>query len=439
MSNIQPWRSNSEIIIQDESNISEVVDYAKQLKPADKKQLITAFNSGNYQMLSSYVWTKTISALKSYLTKMGAAFVGEMLDRPDINESTNLQNAITESETITLAENMGIIGSKVAFRLRHAMDLLTYFNNPDAEDIEESDFTKVDAVQILISCIKGVLGQDNIELRIDFKQFRNSLEESVLTSESPNIVKLIQGPLFFKRATIKILLSIIKSRSGAQLENALANSNLIIPNIWSDLRQPEKWQIGRCYAELFTEGKSTAVNGLKQTLLKVRGFDFVPEDLRSTSFIKAANEIIQAHEGINNYYYEPAPTKTLRDMGSIIPMPAFPICMSAVLTIRMGNLYGYSWDAQGPADAILSTLGADKWIYYFEECLPNDSRVIYKLTQGKPRERWVDLIRNNEEIEDIIESLQNPTIKYLLIASQKGNHTRIETLAQKLNDEASIS
>ncbi len=435
MSELKLWNSNADVAIQDTKDVEAIARVAKQLKPVDQRQLVTAFNAGNYQMLSTYVWSKTIAALKSQLTKMGSAFIGEMLDRPDINDQTNLQQAIPDFEAIQLAENLGLINAKSAFRLKHAMDLLAYFNNPDLEELDDNDFSKIDAMQVLLACVQGVLGQDKIELRIDFKKFRDSLEDGLLTHESQNVATLMESPFFFKRATIRILLSIIKSKSGAQLENALANALLIVPSIWSDLKQPERWQIGRCYAELFNEGKSTAVSGLKKVLLKVKGFDFVPEDLRSTSFIKAANEVIKAHEGTNNYYFEPAPTKVLKDMGSTIPTPAFPICMSAVLSIKLGNLWGYSWDAQYSADGILENVKKDRWIYYFEECLPTDSRILYKLTQDKPRNRWIELIKQTEEMSEVAEALKNPSIKNLALASLSGSSVRIQKFVQAVQSE----
>lgn len=436
MSEIQLWKSNKEIVVGDTENIDSVVSYARQLKSTDQRQLISAYNSGNFQMLSTYVWSKTITTLKSQLAKMGGAFVGEMLDRPDINDLSNLQQAITDFEAIQLSENLGLISSKSAFRLKQSMDLLTYFNNPDIEELEDSDFTKLDAIQVVIACIQGVLGHDKIELRIDFKEFRASLEDQILSSSSPNIIKLIQSPSFFKGATVRILLSIIKSKSGAQLDNCLSNASLILPAIWMDIRQPDKWQIGRCYAELFSEGKSTAVNGLKQILLKVKGFDFVPEDLRSTSFMKAATEIIKAHEGVNNFYYEPQPTRMLKDMGSTIPMPAFPVCMSAVLSVKLGNPYGVSWEAQSPANTILGRLKKEKWVYYFDECLPNDDRILHKLSQSNPIARWIELFRSNQELEEIIAMVKNNNIKHLIKATQKGLSARIATLSKQIIDES---
>ena len=144
----------------------------------------------------------------------------------------------------------------------------------------------------------------------------------------------------------------------------MANANLIIPKIWPNLKHPEKWQFGRAYSELFTDGQTKASSGLKKVLLKVKGFDFVPEDLRSTSFIKVANELLVAHEGMNNFYNEPAVIRTLNNMGSVIPIPAFPICMTATLCVRMGNTYGVSNAAQGYATEVLKRTTYDRWMYF---------------------------------------------------------------------------
>jgi hypothetical protein len=179
-----------------------------------------------------------------------------------------------------------------------------------------------------------------------------------------------------------MLRSLVKSAVSAQLENALANTNLIVPKLWPSLLQPERHQIGRAYSELIANGQATAAAGIRKVLLKVRGFDFVPEDLRSTSFVKAGHAVLAAHEEINNFYNEPGPTRTLEQMGSSIPIPAFPICMSAVLSVRLGNHWGHCW---GAAEAILKRFTRDRWIYYLNQCLPTDDRILSSCwTAGLP-------------------------------------------------------
>lgn len=436
---IKLWSSNSEVVLAKTADVTQVIPLAKQLKSVDQKQILTAYKSGNYKMLSTYVWAKTITTIKSQLMKMGPAFIGEMLDRPDITEYSNLQHYITEFESLQLAEDLGLVSNKSAFRLKQAMDLISYFNNPDLDDEEDDDFSQSDAETVLRTCIQSVLGQERLEFRIDFKQFRKALEEKVFNEDDEEIRKLIRSPYFFKRATVRIILSIIKSSVSAQLENILANANLIIPLTWDDLKQPEKWQIGRLYAELFTDGKSKAVSGLKKLLLKVKGFDFVPEDLRSTAYFKAANEILIAHEGMNNFYNEPSPVFALSNMGSTIPIPAFPICMTAILSVKIGNYYGVSNDAQKPAQKILKTISTDRWLYYFSQCLSVDQRILYKLSQTNTLNRWFAIVKEINEIDFIISNVQNSDIKSLLRYSLSSNTTKVKQIVERINSKNGYS
>ena len=48
-----------------------------------------------------------------------------------------------------------------------------------------------------------------------------------------------------------------------------------------------------------------------------------------------------------------------------MPIPAFPICMSAVLSVRLGNYYSISFDAQPAATAMLKRVLrlSSGWLY----------------------------------------------------------------------------
>jgi hypothetical protein len=394
-------------------HISELVNFGMQLSAKDQKQIIKTFDDGSYEMVSTYIWTKSINALKNQLGKMGISFIAEMLDRPDINEHTDLQQAISEFEAIRLAEELGIISGTSAFRLKKAMETVTHFNNPELEDQPENELTEEETKSIIRSCIQGVLGYNKIDSILDFKNFRDELEETTLNELNPYLLKLVESPYFFHRTTLRILLSLVKSTSGAQLENSLSNSNLIIPMIWDNLKHPEKYQVGRSYSELFSDGKTKASSGLRQVLLKVKGFDFVPEDMRSSAFIKVANEVLIAHEGLNNFYNEPAPIKTLAKMGSILPTPAFPICMTAILSVRLGNWYGVSNDAQESANILLKNVSFDRWIYFFNECIQTNERILYKLNINNPSIRWMNLF-SPEFIVKILPEIKDKNVINLL-------------------------
>lgn len=419
------------------NDASAIVPYANshQLTGRDRSQIVSAFESHHFEMVSSFVWTKALSSLKAQLAKLGAAFISEMLDRPDINQSSSIDQVLTDYEALRLAQELGVITGTGALRLRQALERLTHFGQLSPDEADDTPMTADEAIGLLRACIENILGQERIEAALDFKKFRDGLERKLYDAEEYEIQTLLSSPYFFQRASIRILLALIKTTKSAQLENALANANTIVPLLWERLAGPEKHQLGRAYAELASEGKATATAGLKKVLLKVRGFDYVPEDLRSTSFIKAANAILTAHEEMNNFYNEPAPTKYLDDMGSVIPIPAFPICMSAVLCVRLGNRYGISYDAQRHANAILKRVSKERWAYFLTDCLKTDDRVLYKLMEDSPRNRWVELVREFSLGTMAARDVANKTVRLLVAEADAGRQNLVRNLAGKLIEQ----
>ncbi|MCF2875933.1 MULTISPECIES: hypothetical protein [unclassified Tenacibaculum] len=419
-------------------DISELVNYGLQLSAKDQGQIVKGFESGSYEMVSTYVSTKAISSLKNQLSKMGVSFIAELLDRPDIDEYTNIQDAISSYEAVRLAEELAMISGTAAFRLKNAIETVSHFNHPELDDTPENELTEDETKTIIRSCIEGSLRYDKIQIPIDFKNFRDELENITLTNESPHVIKLVQSPYFFHRTTLRIILSIVKSAVGAQLENSLANANLIVPQIWKNLKNPEKYQVGRSYSELFADGKTKAASGLKKVLLKVKGFDFVPEDLRSTSFIKIANELIRAHEGMNNFYNEPLPMNTLYKMGSVIPIPAFHTCITAVLCVKLGNSYGVSNSAQDSANKMITSVTNDRWLYFFNECLQTNERILYKLLSHKTLKRWYDLFQP-DFIDRILPEITEKDIVNLMKFTRDNKSEKIKKIVGQMINKIGYS
>jgi hypothetical protein len=415
-----------------ETDVCNILSYSRQLNRRDIAQLLSSFNSSNYEMTSTYIWQKAITLLKNQLGKLGILFIAEMLDRPDMSEFSSLEQKLSDYDAITLAEELGFISGTGALRLRHSYEKLHHFGGLEDEEAEEFQMSVDECVGIIRACVENVVGQQRIEAALDFQQFRNDLEDESFEETSPEIQRLTQSPYFFKRTSIRVLMSLIKTTTGAQLENVLANANLIIPMLWKSLKKPERWQIGRAYSEVFMDGKSKAASGLKKVLLKVKGFDYVPEDLRSNSYIRVANEILMAHDGMRNFYNEPAPTKLLSEMGSIIPIPALAICMTAVLSVRLGNSYGNSWDAQGYAVSILRKISPDRWVYYLNDCFPTDERVLYKLCNTLPAERWCALVKEFDLISIAKGNVGDKDVIRLLEESEKDKHDNVGSMAMKL-------
>ena len=176
-----------------------------------------------------------------------------------------------------------------------------------------------------------------------------------------------------------------------------------MPLIWDNLADKDRWNVGETYRDVVAEGNSKSSNGMKKALLKVKGFDFVPETLRSTTFKRAAKAVIDTHFAFNNFYNEPSVVSSLANLGSIIPTPALQECMDAYLLVYLGNYYGISDRGASLAEKELKSIASDRWHYFFDRIISKDETLLSNLWVERQINRFADLleITGNNNFNDI--------------------------------------
>ncbi|UAY52737.1 hypothetical protein [Ferruginibacter albus] len=371
---------------------TDVVPYAHYLTAKQKSQIISAFQIDAYDMAAEYAWKKAMVKLKETIATLGMKFIGEMLERNDIDESSPIENVLTDHTTIQLAEQLGVIGSTASLKLKHANELITHFFSKDADT--EIDYT--DAFIIVKSSIQYILGEQDISIAIEFSRFRERILSETLKITDPQVNQLINSSLFYLRTVNTILLSSIKNDKGAKLEHALGNLNMLIEEIWPNIGDNDKWNIGTAYRDVTASGNFIAASGLKNALLKVNGFDYVPENLRSVTFKSTAKELLETHFAFNNFYNEPAVIRKLANLGTTIPAPALIECFQAYLAVYLGNGYGVSTVAAKVAEEQLSKIIKERWQYYFSKVIQNDEIILQKINSIRQIDRFKNLLESND-------------------------------------------
>lgn len=400
---------------------TEIVQYGSAtLTNRDARSIVAGFNAEGYEMVATFVWTKASTTLKKQVATLGMEFVGEMLGRPDLTEDSDPTSAIADHEAIALAEDLGMITSTQGLRLKNSLTLVNHFASLDRDRGPDDEMQREEAILLLKTCISSILGKPQFEAAIRFADFRRKLGERAFQKEDGEVRAVLDSPYFFIKTTLSVLLSSIKQTAGGILENSVSNTQLFIPLFWQRLREQEKWQIGQAYAEISAEGKRLASSGLKNALLAIKGFDFVPENLRSSTYTEHAARVLSSHFAPNNFYNEREPIESLSKLGSTIPMPAFAKCMEAILAVKLGNRWGYTWTAEPFADGMLKNLTPAKWNYYVNECLPRDRVVLDKISSDeKPAQRWREVVRGfipsevegkNSAITDLLRVSRNPRV-----------------------------
>ncbi|HEY7426631.1 MAG TPA: hypothetical protein VH682_20515 [Gemmataceae bacterium] len=388
---IVPWTPMEPMALAPTAEPPEIVQRALLLTERDQKAIVQAFQSGAFEMASTFVWSRAIAALKKQLAHLGMEFIGEMLGRTDLDESSNPMTDIRDDEAIELAEQLGMVTTTEALRLRTGQTLVNHFLDPAVSQGE--NMLSSEATTIIRSCVLNFLAEPVTSSQQPFLKLREKLERETLDSDSNEAKALEAAPYFYVRTTLTVLLTQLKNAAGAKLEHAAGNINSLLPCMWPKLRDKDKWQTGETYATVQAAGRQVASAGLRAALMKVRGFDFVPESLRSDSFRAAARAVLSAHFAYDNFYNEPKPMATLAKLGTSIPGPALADCFTAVLCVRLGNPWGYSRAAQASAGQFLKLIRPSQWEGYFNRLLPSDRRILEKIGYDeKPLVRWQELI-----------------------------------------------
>lgn len=413
------WEPNAGVLIPKSADVIETLRNNVQLKEMELKGIYNNYQNESYEFAAEPLWNRTMSLLRKRVLALGEEFVSEMVGIDKLEYVRNLP----EFEVINLAMELGFINKTGKMRLMHSYETITHYFDREVKD----EMTKSEVESIIRACIQYVLGIDESEIVFEYNDFRTSLKLEKLDGNTTKLEMLKNSPYFYKRTTIRTFVNLISTTEGAEFENVISNFDTVLSAVWDELSSDDKYFVGTTYNKYVGKGKKEYIIPIQNALKKVGGFDYVPESLRSLSFVSVAKKVKGVHYGMNNFYNEPSVVIELGRMGSKIPRPAIKEVISATFMVLMGNAYGRSFDAVEPAKNILKKLAESDWVYYIEQCLPYDEEVLSKMYAGDARTGyWCEII---EEFEIDKYDFSNTKVKEFIKYSVKGDRRNVKAVA----------
>lgn len=379
------WTASKGIELPKKAEISLVLNYNVQLKSNDIVVIQHLYNMEQFAFASDAIWERAIVILRNRVLELGVEFVGEMVGLDNLSYVKELP----AFEVINLAAELGFINDTGKMRLSQANELVQHYKSTNVE--EEMPQNEGDTV--IRACIQYILGYDSAKINIEYGDFRNSLKYELFEKNSSKLEMLESSPYFYKKTTIRTTINLLANTEGAEYETVSSNFAAIVECVWDSLSSDDRYFIGMTYSKYANKGDSHRILTFKTALERVHGFDYVPENLRSLSFIQAAKNIKKVHYEMNNYYNEPEAVNSLERLGNQIPKPAIKESVGACLMVLLGNAYGRSYGGIDPAYRVLDKLDKSAWTYYINDCLVYDEDVLYKISAGGERTaNWHEVV-----------------------------------------------
>lgn len=419
------WSAANGIMLPKRADVAAILSYNAQLREKEVNGIYRNYMAEDFEVASEVIWERAIRILRQRVLALGLEFVSEMVGLDDLAYVRELP----PFEVINLASELGFINNTGKMRLSQANEIVQHYRERDVE--EEMPQNESDSV--IRACIQYVLGYESADISIEFGDFRNSLKYELFEKQADKMLLLTGSPYFYKRTTVRTLINLIASTEGAEYEIVSSNFATIIEAVWDSLASDDKYFVGTTYSKYVNRGEAKYIYTFKKALEKVHGYDYVPENLRSISFIQAAKNIKKVHYEFNNFYNEPEAVRMLERLGHQIPKPALKESLSACIMVVLGNAYGTSEAALQPTYEILDKLDKDTWKYYITECLPFDDDVLFKIAAGDRRtNKWCELVKRYALDQFVI---ADKKLQSMMIAAGQEDKNNTKALANSIRNK----
>lgn len=293
------------------ANLQAVVDRLpedRRTRSTYVSKFIAAAAAGLFDAALNYLWDETISELRSRIAQYDVTYFFDVAvtnneRRKHLNSAEDLDK-ITDQELITGANQIGLI-SDIAFR---HLDYIRYMRNwVSAAHPNQNSITGLQLITWLETCVNEILSLPLSHVTIEIGRLLVNIKTHALsqadatsigtfftTLEQERVDNLISG--FFGIYCQPDTVTTVSTRDNIQL---------LAPRLWPRVSEVKRKHLGVRYAQFQVNNDRDPAQRARQFLDVVGGAGYIPEGLRAAEIEIALDNLLNAHNGYNNFYNEP--------------------------------------------------------------------------------------------------------------------------------------
>jgi hypothetical protein len=269
-------------------------------------KFIAAIASGLFDAALNYLWDETIIELRRRVAQYDLSyFYDNAVSNPENRK--NLKNEddlikITDGELIDGSRKIGLI-SELGFK---HLDYIRYMRNwVSAAHPNQNELTGLQVISWLETCIKEVISLPLSNVTVEIKRLLANIKtNNVSDTEARQIAS------FFLNLTQEQANNLASGLFGIYTRldttpQTRQNIHRLLPHLWDRVDEEARQQFGIKYGRFVANNDQEEAKLSRQFLELVSGTSYIPDSLRAADIDTAIENLLQIHEGWNNFHNEP--------------------------------------------------------------------------------------------------------------------------------------
>ncbi|MBW4445711.1 MAG: hypothetical protein KME38_02240 [Spirirestis rafaelensis WJT71-NPBG6] len=376
---------------------------------------VAAVASGLFDAALNYLWDETILELRKRVSQYDISyFYDNAVNSPEKRKNLNSEDDIVkvnDSELIEGGRKIGLI-SEIGYK---HLDTIRYMRNwVSSAHPNQNEITGLQLISWLETCIREVISLPLSNGTIEIQKFLKNLKKNNISElDARNIAGFFLELTQEQTNNLASGLFGIYTRSDTTPQTR-QNLHRLLPYLWDKVDEQARQQFGIKYGRFVANNDQAEARLALEFLELVSGKSYIPETLLAAEIDTAIDNLLNAHQGWDNFANEPPFAKvldTLINERGQVPLQIREKYVFGLVQVFLTNGNGTSHNAQTIYSSMIerfNTTQAVMAILSFNNTIIA-SRLQHSLCQKKYREllEMMKLKVSAPVVKELIDEIEN--------------------------------
>lgn len=312
-------------------------------------KFFVAVATGLFDAALNYLWDETIKQLRIRIINGDLKYFYDVVISDDKRKSYSTPEDLLKLDDFDLIKGALQIDLISQIGYKH-LDFIRFMRNwASAAHPNQSELTGLNLISWLEICIKEVIATPPSSIQVRINQLLANIKSEIIDKEQADTISVFFTELSNEKAD-----ALAKGFFGIYIDQnttqqARTNINYLAPELWKVVSEEIKSDFGIRYATFVANGDNQARNEAKQFLEIVGGLSYLPDSVKTPQIKSAIDNLIMAHNNLNNFYNEPSFARQLRSIigthGSV-PAQLNYSYVKTIVSVFLTNGNGVAWSAE---------------------------------------------------------------------------------------------